>query len=156
MYKFFLALMLAFVATVAQAGEALPTAADPELEKRVMALSEELRCLVCQNQTLADSHAELAMDLKGQVREKLASGMSEGDVVEFMVERYGDFVLYRPPVKGTTWVLWFGPFLLLFGGVALLLMKLARRPKRVDDLAEPDMLRAAALLDSANQSKEKA
>lgn len=156
MYKFFLALMLAFVATVAQAGEALPTVADPELEKRVMALSEELRCLVCQNQTLADSHAELAMDLKGQVREKLASGMSEGDVVEFMVERYGDFVLYRPPVKGTTWVLWFGPFLLLFGGVALLLMKLARRPKRVDDLAEPDMLRAAALLDSANQSKEKA
>ena len=78
-----------------------------------MALSAELRCLVCQNQTIADSNAELAIDLKNQVREKLGQGMSDKDVIDYMVQRYGDFVLYRPPVRGTTWLLWFGPFLLL-------------------------------------------
>ena len=147
MHKFFLGLLLALAVAAVQAKEASPAAANPELEKRVMALSDELRCLVCQNQTIADSNAPLAVDLREQVREKLAAGMSDADVIGFMVERYGDFVLYRPPVKGATWVLWFGPFLLL---------KLVRRPAARGDLPEADMRRAASLLDGANKTKEKA
>src|SRR5918999_4635432 len=88
-------------------------AQNPELEKRVNALADELRCLVCQNQTLADSNAPLAVDLRNQIREQLKAGKSERDVVAFMVERYGDFVLYRPPFKLRTALLWLGPFLIL-------------------------------------------
>lgn len=150
--------MLAASAASAQAKEA-PLAADPELEKRVMALSEELRCLVCQNQTLADSHAELAMDLKSQVREKLAAGMSDQDVVDYMVERYGDFVMYRPPVKGATFLLWFGPFALLAGGIVVLMRKLSRRQAVQEDVpavCDSDLKRAASLLEGANETKDKA
>jgi cytochrome c-type biogenesis protein CcmH len=156
MHKFLLVLLLALTALAAQAREAQPAVEDPVLEKRVMALSEELRCLVCQNQTLADSNADLAIDLRNQVREKLAAGMSDRDVTEFMVERYGEFVLYRPPVKGTTWLLWFGPFLLLLGGIGFLLMKVVRRPVQTDNLPEADRQRAAALLDDTHNTKEKA
>lgn len=148
--------MLALAATALQAKEAPLATANPELEKRVMELSEELRCLVCQNQTLADSHAELAIDLKNQVREKLASGMSNQDVINYMVERYGDFVLYRPPVKGTTWVLWFGPFLLLVAGIVILFKKLARRRAADEELPDTELKRAAALLEGASETKEKA
>lgn len=156
MHKFLLGLLLALTTLAVQAKEAQPVSADPALEKRVMALSEELRCLVCQNQTLADSNAELAIDLRNQVREKLAAGMSDRDVTQFMVERYGDFVLYRPPVNGATWLLWFGPFVLLLGGIGFLLMKLIRRPVREDNLPASDRQRAAALLDDTNNTKEKA
>jgi cytochrome c-type biogenesis protein CcmH len=155
MRKLFFTLMLALAGVALQAKEAPPVAANPELEKRVMALSEELRCLVCQNQTLADSHAELAIDLKNQVREKLASGMSDQDVIDYMVERYGDFVLYRPPVKSITWILWFGPFLLLPAGIAALFAKLARRRVAEDGLPESELLRAASLLGVASNTKEK-
>jgi cytochrome c-type biogenesis protein CcmH len=159
--KLFLVLLLALSALAATAKEAPPASADPALEKRVMELSQELRCLVCQNQTLADSHAELAIDLKNQVREKLASGMSNQAVIDYMVERYGDFVLYRPPVKGITWVLWFGPFLLLAVGLGVLFSKLSKRrdPSAADAVSREDMQRAAALLDgagNANDTKEKA
>jgi cytochrome c-type biogenesis protein CcmH len=153
--KFFLSLLL-LISLAAQAKEAPLAAANPELEKRVMALSEELRCLVCQNQTLADSHAELAIDLKNQVREKLASGMSDHDVINYMVERYGDFVLYRPPVKGITWLLWFGPFLLLIGGIAVLMLKLKRRSIPADNMPEEELQRAVSLLKGTNKSKDKA
>lgn len=154
--KMFCALLLAAACAAAAAKDAPPAAADPALEARVMNLAEQLRCLVCQNQTLADSHAELAIDLKNQVREKLASGMSEKDVVDFMVQRYGDFVLYRPPVKTTTWLLWFGPFLLLGGGIVMLLMKLAKRREGNDAVPEEELRRAAALLGADHQMKEKA
>ncbi len=154
--KCLVSLLLVMSAAAAEAREAPPAAADPALEERVMALSGELRCLVCQNQTLADSHAELAIDLKNQVREKLASGMSDQEVVDYMVERYGDFVLYRPPVKSTTWLLWFGPFLLLAGGIGVLLAKLAKRRGAAEDVPEEDLQRAAALLDAAHETKEKA
>ena len=90
---------------------------DPVLEKRVMALAEELRCLVCQNQTLADSHAALAIDLKNRIRELLREGKTEREVLDFMVQRYGDFVLYRPPLRTATALLWAGPFILLALGV---------------------------------------
>jgi cytochrome c-type biogenesis protein CcmH len=105
------------------AGKAFPqeTTTNPLLERRTMALAEELRCLVCQNQTLADSHADLALDLKNRIREQLRAGRSEQEVLDFMVARYGDFVLYRPPLRARTALLWAGPFILL----ALALLGLA-------------------------------
>jgi len=156
MHKFIFILVLAVTTISVQAKEAPLAAANPELEKRVMELSDELRCLVCQNQTLADSHAELAIDLKNQVREKLASGMSNQEVINYMVERYGDFVLYRPPVKGSTWLLWFGPFVLLAGGVFMLMLKLKRRRATDSVLSQAELQRAAVLLNGATEMKEKA
>ena len=99
---------------------------DANLERRVTALAEELRCLVCQNQTLADSHAPLAMDLKQRIREQLVAGKSEQDVLDFMVARYGDFVLYRPPLKVSTALLWAGPFVLLALALAALVLFLRK------------------------------
>ena len=156
MRKLFFILLLALSAAAAQAKEAAPVAADPELEKRVMDLSHELRCLVCQNQTIADSNAELAIDLRNQVREKLAAGMSDQDVIDFMVERYGDFVLYRPPVKGATWLLWFGPFALLVVGIGVFVMKVRRRSETDEALPENELKRAASLLEGGSETKDKA
>lgn len=154
--NFFLCVVLLVLSVApAQAKEAAPAAEDPVLEKRVMALAEELRCLVCQNQTLADSHAPLAIDLRNQIREELQQGKSERQVLDFMVQRYGDFVLYRPPVKGTTWLLWFGPFFFLAGGIALLVVKLRRRRDRsAAEVPEGERRRAAELLVLADD-KEK-
>ncbi|HWH40524.1 MAG TPA: cytochrome c-type biogenesis protein [Usitatibacter sp.] len=125
MARFVAMLLLAF-ASLAQAGEARPVAADPVLEARVSKLAQELRCLVCQNQTLEDSHAPLAIDLKNQVRDMLASGRSESEVVDYLVARYGDFVLYRPPLKATTLILWIGPLLLLAISLLALLHHIRR------------------------------
>jgi cytochrome c-type biogenesis protein CcmH len=119
---------------------------DAALEKRVTSLADELRCLVCQNQTLADSNAPLAVDLRNQIREQLKAGASERDVIDFMVARYGDFVLYRPPFKASTVLLWFGPFLLLLVGVFILLRRLRRRAPE-PQLSEADRARAAKLLE---------
>jgi cytochrome c-type biogenesis protein CcmH len=132
------------------AKEAPPAVPDPALEKRVMALAEELRCLVCQNQTIADSHAELAIDLKNQIREKLKAGMSQEQILEFMVARYGDFVLYRPPVKATTVPLWFGPFALLVVALAGLFFYILRRRRSAtpQSLNPAEQARVQALLDS--------
>lgn len=123
--------LLAVVAVIAK--EARPTADDPELEKRVMRLSHELRCLVCQNETLADSRAELAEDLRNQVREQMKAGKSDKEIVAFLTQRYGDFVLYRPPVKPTTYLLWFGPFLLLLGGLAFLFRYVRQRGQLITE-----------------------
>jgi cytochrome c-type biogenesis protein CcmH len=106
-------LALSMRATPVMAAEALPVAEDPQLEARVLRVSEELRCLVCQNQTIADSNADLAKDLRREVRQMLMQGKSEAEVREFMVTRYGDFILYRPPFMWTTLLLWMGPFVLL-------------------------------------------
>ena len=122
-------------------------AQDPMLEKRVAALADELRCLVCQNQTLADSHAPLAVDLRNQIREQLAKGASEREVREFMVARYGDFVLYRPPLKGNTLLLWAGPFILLAFGLFLLFLRIKRKVPAEPELSEADRARAAKLLE---------
>ena len=131
------------------AKEAPTVAADPLLEKRAMALAEELRCLVCQNQTIADSHAELAVDLKNQIREKLKAGMSEAQIIDFMVARYGDFVLYRPPLKATTLPLWIGPFALLFAALAGLFYYILRRRRSAPEqpLSEAEQARVRSLLD---------
>ena len=120
---------------------------DPALEKRVRDLSSELRCLVCQNQTLADSNAPLAVDLRDQVRAQLKAGKSERDVIDFLVARYGDFVLYRPPLKASTILLWTGPFILLALGVALLARRLRRRSVPGPELSAADRARAAKLLE---------
>jgi len=142
-----LLLMLAF-GRGTWAGEATRAATEPALEDRVMALASELRCLVCQNQTLADSHAPLAMDLRDQIREKMRQGASERDIVDYMVARYGDFVLYRPPFKLSTLLLWAGPGLLVIAGLATLYFRLARRraePKA--ELSAEEHARAVALLE---------
>lgn len=154
MRKLLLALLMA-LAVPCFGGEAAPAADDPVLEKRVMALAEELRCLVCQNQTLADSHAELAIDLKNQVREKLRAGLSERQVIDYMVARYGDFVLYRPPLKATTVLLWAGPFVLLVAAVVLLVRRLRARAALVarGPLDEAQRARAAALLGGGQEGR---
>ena len=140
-------LLAALVAAPVAAKEAAPAAADPVLEKRVMALAEELRCLVCQNQTLAESNAPLAEDLRNQLRERMREGKSDKEVVDFLVERYGDFVLYRPPLKATTILLWFGPLLLLAGGFAVLVHRVRRRRAGAGtEVSDADRRRAAELL----------
>jgi cytochrome c-type biogenesis protein CcmH len=113
----------------------------------MLRLSEELRCLVCQNQTIADSHAGLAEDLKQQIREQIAAGRSDAEVLDYMVERYGDFVLYRPPVKMTTVLLWAGPFLLLaIGAVTFAVVVRKRRPHAPEPFDEAEHQRARVLL----------
>jgi cytochrome c-type biogenesis protein CcmH len=132
------AIVLALAGAVAQAGEAQPVAADPRLEARVDELAAQLRCLVCQNQSLADSHAELALDLKNQVREQLKAGRSEAEVLDYMTRRYGDFVLYKPPWKGSTVLLWAGPALLALFGIGLAWRAVSRQARR-PETAEPDV-----------------
>jgi cytochrome c-type biogenesis protein CcmH/NrfF len=145
-----LAALLAWQAA-ALAGEAAPLAADPVLEARVTRLAEELRCLVCQNQTIADSHAGLANDLKQQIREQLRAGRSDQQVLDYMVERFGDFVLYRPPVKASTALLWYGPFALLgVGGLVAWRVMRRHRPGPDTDAGPADHARAAALLGEAD------
>jgi cytochrome c-type biogenesis protein CcmH len=135
------------------AKEAVPVDPNPALEKRAVALEEQLRCLVCQNQTIADSHAELAIDLKKEIREKLKAGMSENQIKQFLVARYGDFVLYNPPIKATTVPLWFGPFALLIAAVAGLFYYIMRRRRSVasQPLSAAEQARVQALLDSPEE-----
>jgi cytochrome c-type biogenesis protein CcmH len=132
------AVALAALALAAGAKEAAPEAADPALEARLVAIATELRCLVCQNQTIADSHADLAVDLRNQVREMLRRGDSDRQIIDYMTARYGDFVLYRPPVKPTTMLLWFGPGLLMAGGLATLVIVLRRRSRMAPEAFEAD------------------
>jgi len=138
------------LAQAAPGSEAVPTAKDPELEARVMELSHVLRCLVCQNQSVAESNAPLAVDLRNQVREQLAAGKSEAEVIDFMTARYGDFVLYLPPFKATTLMLWVGPALLLVGCAGWLAWRLRRRTREAPPVLTPeDHRRARALLEGA-------
>ncbi len=111
---------------------------DPQVEQDYQELAEELRCLVCQNQNLIDSNADLADDLRREVAKMLKQGKNKEQVTEFMVNRYGDFVLYNPPVKSTTWLLWGGPFVLMFVGVFVLLKKI-RANKRESQTDSADL-----------------
>ena len=122
-------------------------AQDPLIEKRVHTLAQELRCLVCQNQTIADSNAPLAIDLRNQIREQAAAGKTDKDIIDFMVARYGDFVLYRPPFKAATLLLWIGPFLFLIGGLFFLVRLLRSRRVPAPQLSDADRQRAAKLLE---------
>lgn len=118
--------------------EARPLGEDPAVEARLKHLAIELRCLVCQNQTLADSNAPLAEDLRREVREMIVKNMSDKEIIDFLVERYGDFVLYRPPLKATTTLLWVGPFVLLLAGATVLVITLRRRARKVVDVPVTD------------------
>ena len=134
--------------TCARAVEATALAADPVLEARVMVIAEELRCLVCQNETIAASQADLAVDLRKQIRIKLSQGQSQQQILDFMVDRYGDFVLYRPPLKTSTVLLWAGPFALLGVAVAVMTMNIRRRRRagQPPALSADELRRAQQLL----------
>ena len=131
-------LVLSVLPLFAAAKDAAPAVADPVLEARMLRIAAELRCLVCQNQTIADSHADLAQDLRRQVREMLVRGDSDQQILDYMTARYGDFVLYRPPVKASTALLWYGPALLLLGGLAGLVFVLRRRSRLSADRFDPE------------------
>ena len=139
---------------VASATE-IRTFKDTTEQLRYERLVEELRCLVCQNQSLADSDADLARDLRDEVYQIIQSGKSDEEAVQFLVERYGDFVLYRPPVKPTTWLLWFGPLLLLVFAIGLLVSIIRRNQKQQDTpvLDTAQRAKAQALLQVTDSSK---
>lgn len=120
-----------------------------------MVIAEELRCLVCQNETIAASHADLAVDLRGQIQTKLVQGQSKQQILDFMVERYGDFVLYRPPLKASTVLLWLGPFALLFIGGAVLAIHIRQRKRSEPSevLRPEDALRAQQLLEQGQSPR---
>lgn len=143
-------LALACWALPAAANEAQPLAADPVAEQRLVALTAQLRCLVCQNQNIADSNAQLALDLKNEVRGMITAGKSDKEIIDFMVTRYGDFVLYNPPLKATTLLLWLGPLLLMVLALLGLVLHLRRRSTLVLEdapLSAEEQQRAAALLE---------
>lgn len=151
MTRFLILFISILLCAVATAKEATPIAEDPAVEQRLNAIAEEMRCLVCQNESLAGSRADLALDLRRELRELIRQGKTDAEIRTFMVDRYGDFVLYRPPVKPTTWLLWAGPFVLGIGGIIGLLMFVRRRSRmapavtlsaadarRVDELLKED------------------
>jgi cytochrome c-type biogenesis protein CcmH len=145
-----LALLLALMLLVPYgwAKEAAPVAEDPEIERRMIALSEDLRCLVCQNESLAGSRADFANDLRREIREQMHANKSDKEIVDFLVARYGEFVLYRPPVKPSTMFLWFGPFIFLLVGAVLLVGYLKRRRNQIEEpmLSEQQRKQAESLL----------
>jgi cytochrome c-type biogenesis protein CcmH len=149
-----LTLVLAFCAAMSARGEeAAPLAEDPVVEQRLVAIAEEVRCLVCQNESLAGSRAELAEDLRREIRGLIRQGKSDREILDFLVTRYGDFVLYRPRVKPVTWLLWFGPFVLLgFGG--WLLARRVRAGRSEEEAVIDDDARREALGLLASQDRE--
>lgn len=153
MKRWLITLLFALCTTGLQAKEAAPMAANELTEKRLVAISTELRCLVCQNESLSGSHSELANDLRREIRTLINDGKSDSEIMDFMVARYGDFVRYRPPVKGTTLLLWFGPALLLAASLFGLIRYLRRRNDDISDapLNSEEQRQADALL----QTKDK-
>ena len=145
---------LVCVLSIAQAKVAPNTSADPVLEAKMMVIAEELRCLVCQNETIAASSADLAVDLKNQIRIKLNEGQSQKQILDFMVQRYGDFVLYRPPLKTTTVLLWLGPFTLLAIAVLMMVLNVRRRRRSAQPaaLSDADTAKARVLLANPPQN----
>ncbi|MDQ1314529.1 MAG: cytochrome c-type biosis protein CcmH [Pseudomonadota bacterium] len=149
---FLLALLLAcslpVLAEETASKQALPNADDPEIERRMVNLAEDLRCLVCQNESLAGSHAELAEDLRREIREQMKAGKDDTEVIAYLTERYGDFVLYRPPFKPVTWLLWLGPLVFLgIGGGAWYMTLRRRRAAEAVPSDEKKLAAAAQLLE---------
>ena len=153
MNRILICLLFLVLSNTVLANEAVPLAEDPVVEQRLITISEEMRCLVCQNESLAGSRSDLAQDLRREIRGLIKEGKSDAEISTFMVERYGDFVLYRPPVKPITWLLWLGPFALMIAGIAALLVYLRKRNSQITGnlLSEEENKRIDALLrDSAN------
>jgi cytochrome c-type biogenesis protein CcmH len=155
MRRFFLIAVCIFSLGNAFAKDAAPLADDPVTEQRLISISEEMRCLVCQNESLAGSRSDLANDLRREIRILIKEGKSDDQIRSFMVERYGDFVLYRPPVKPVTWLLWIGPFVILGLGIAGLLMYLRRRNSSVPNvtLTDADNQKIDALLNTGDKKE---
>lgn len=146
---YFVLLLLIIIPSLAWSKEAIPVAEDPEVEKRMLALTMDLRCLVCQNESIADSRADFSNDIRREIREQIKANKSDPEIIQFLVDRYGDFVLYNPPIKPTTVLLWFGPVALFLIGFAALIMYLKRRRQQIEDvpLSEAQLKKAEALLD---------
>jgi cytochrome c-type biogenesis protein CcmH len=139
-------LLLALFSIATPAREAMPLADDAVVEERLVAIADELRCLVCQNESLAASRAELAQDLRREIRGLIKAGKTDAEILDFLVSRYGDFVRYRPPLKPSTWLLWIGPFVLLVLALGALVRHLRRRRPVATPLSADDQSRAAAIL----------
>jgi cytochrome c-type biogenesis protein CcmH len=142
------ATLLGALALPAWAGEAQPNAENPAIEARLNALAKDLRCLVCQNESLAGSRADLAEDLRREIREQMLEGKSDAEVVQYLTERYGDFVLYRPPVKPVTYLLWGGPLIILAIGGLIWYTALQRRRSMRPNVSTEELQRAARLLEA--------
>ena len=146
-----LLLLFALCLTPASLAKEAQPNEDPQIAARMKNLTEQLRCLVCQNETLADSRADLAEDLRKQVREQMKAGKSDQEIIAYLTQRYGDFVLYNPPVKSTTYLLWFGPFVLLISGTLVLFRFVKRRREMIQEqpLTAAEHKRAEEILKSA-------
>ena len=131
--RFLSLLLICLIVSLAVAKDAQPLGEDPAVEQRLTNLAQELRCLVCQNETLADSRAPLAEDLRGEIREQIKAGKSDKEIIAFLTQRYGDFILYRPRVTYTTYLLWFGPFVLLLGGLYVLFHYIKQRRELISE-----------------------
>ncbi|MBA3756221.1 MAG: cytochrome c-type biogenesis protein CcmH [Nitrosomonas sp.] len=146
--------LLLIVSSAGWSKEAIPVAEDPEVEKRMLALTMDLRCLVCQNESIADSRADFSNDIRREIREQIKANKTDHEIVQFLVDRYGDFVLYNPPLKPTTIFLWFGPIVLFIIGFGSLIVYLRRRREQIEEvsLSEVQLKKAEALL---NENKGK-
>lgn len=135
--------------------EAVPVAEDPEVEKRMLTLTENLRCLVCQNETIADSRADFSNDIRREIREQIKANKTDPEIIQFLVDRYGDFVLYNPPMKATTILLWFGPAALLLFGLISLVIYLRHRRVQIEEvsLSQAELEKAEALLNEDKKGK---
>ena len=135
--------------------EAVPVAEDPVIEKRMLALTMDLRCLVCQNESIADSRADFSNDIRREIREQIKANKTDQEIVQFLVDRYGDFVLYNPPMKPTTILLWFGPLILFIIGLGSLMIYLRRRRVQIEDVSlyQVQINRAEALLNENKKGK---
>ncbi len=152
-FIFFLWLIL-IIPSLAWSKEAVPVAEDPEVEKRMLALTMDLRCLVCQNESIADSRADFSNDIRREIREQIKADKNDQEIIQFLVDRYGDFVLYNPPIKPTTVFLWFGPAALFLTGLGTLVVYLRRRREQIEEvsLSEAQLKKAETLL---NENKGK-
>ncbi|HMM46517.1 MAG TPA: cytochrome c-type biogenesis protein CcmH [Thiobacillaceae bacterium] len=151
MKRFLLGLLLVIslpvLANEAEPAAALPNAEDPVIEARLVKLAEDLRCLVCQNESLAGSQAGLAEDLRREIRDQMKAGKDDQEVIAYLTDRYGDFVLYKPPFKPVTWLLWLGPALFLGVGGAVWYRALRRRSMEAPPMDEARRAAAARLLE---------
>jgi cytochrome c-type biogenesis protein CcmH len=154
MKSFFLVIASIFILQISYANDAAPLADDPVTEQRLISISEEMRCLVCQNESLAGSRSDLANDLRREIRTLIKEGKSDEQIRSFMVERYGDFVLYRPPVKPITWLLWIGPFVILLISIGFLFSHLRRRNGNVaaKELTAEENQKIDALLNTLSKN----
>jgi cytochrome c-type biogenesis protein CcmH len=151
----FVLLLLLLIPLTGWSKEAIPVAEDPEIEKRMLALTMDLRCLVCQNEPISDSRAEFSNDIRREIREQIKANKTDEEIIQFLVDRYGDFILYNPPVKSTTVMLWFGPAILFVIALGALIVHLKRRRVQIEDisLSKEQLEAAEALLDEEKKGK---